>query len=88
MHPKFKIVPLCENQLVSDVLTDILQDANTLTGQVEVDKSKWEALEGEHVKLWHAEKKKYIEEVQQLANYRLESIGSNFRSRKSSSSFN
>lgn len=82
MHPKFKIVPLCENQLVSEELTDILQDASTLTGQIDVDKGKWEALEGEHVKLWHAEKEKYIEEVQQLANYRLESIGSNFRSRK------
>lgn len=82
LHPMFKVVPVCENALVSAELTEILQEAETATTAVQVPTNTWEGLEGKHIALWQAEKQKYITEVQGTANFKLESITSNFRNRK------
>jgi ABC-type transporter MlaC component len=44
----------------------------------------WDVLEGRHITLWKKEKAKHIESVQTIADFRIESIGSNYRSRKRS----
>ena len=82
LHPMFRVVPVCENALVSAELTEILQEAETATTAVQVPTNTWEGLEGKHFDLWQAEKQKYITEVQGTANFKLESITSNFRNRK------
>ncbi len=82
LHPMFKVVPVCENALVCAELTEILQEAETATTAVQVPTNTWEGLEGKHIALWQAEKQKYITEVQGTANFKLESITSNFRNRK------
>ena len=63
-------------------LIDILQDADSTTTQVNVDKRMWDRLEGRHIDLWQQEKENYISGIQSTANYKLESISSNYRNRK------
>ncbi len=82
MQPTFKVVPVCENDLVAAEILNILQEAETATTQVTVTKSTWDVLEPLHIALWLAEKDKYIAGVQGTANYKLESISSNYRNRK------
>ena len=39
-------------------------------------------MEGKHVALWQQEKECYLANIQSTANYKLESISSNYRNRK------
>jgi len=82
MHPTFKVVPICENEMVSNEILNILQEADTAATTATVNKGTWDALEPRHVALWLAEKQTYIANVQGNANYKLESISSNYRNRK------
>ena len=82
LNPMFRVVPVCENEMIAAELTDILQNANTATKSVAVDKSTWSGLEGKHIALWQREKEVYLAGLQNTANYRLESISSNYRNRR------
>lgn len=82
LNPTFKIVPVCDNELIAEELVDIIQNAETSTTHGVIDKSIWANLEGKHIALWQKEKEKYLSNVQGTANYRLESISSNFRNRR------
>jgi len=82
MHPTFKVVPICENEMVSNEILSILQEADTAPTTATVTKGTWDALEPRHVAFWLAEKETYIANVQGTANYKLESISSNYRNRK------
>ena len=82
LHPAFKVVPVCENNLVASELIDILQDADDLQSVSAVNPNTWDGLEGRHIALWQTEKNRFINDVQATANFKLESIGSNFRNRK------
>ena len=78
----FRVVPICENELLAAEITDILQDADTSTTSITVDKGTWAGLEGMHIALWQREKETYLSGIQSTANYKLESISSNYRNRK------
>lgn len=82
LNPMFRVVPICENELLAAELMDILQDANTSTTSITVDKGTWAGLEGMHIALWQREKETYLAGIQSTANYKLESISSNYRNRK------
>ena len=82
LNPMFRVVPICENELLAAELTDILQDADTSTTSITVDKGTWAGLEGMHIALWQREKETYLTGIQSTANYKLESISSNYRNRK------
>lgn len=82
LHPMFKVVSICDNDSIADELTDILQEADTAMNPVTVSKDTWVKLEGKHVLLWQAEKQDYIVNIKNTANYKLESINSNYRNRK------
>ena len=82
LHPMFKAVPVCDNDIISEELTDILQEADTATTTVRVDKSIWSSLESKHLSLWQSALESYTENVKATANYKLESISSNYRNRK------
>ncbi len=82
LNPMFRVMPICENELLAAELTDILQDADTSSTNVTVDRGTWAGLESIHIALWHQEKEKYLAGIQSTANYKLESISSNYRNRK------
>lgn len=84
LNPMFRVVPVCENALLATEFTDILQDANTATNNITVDNGTWTALEGMHISQWKQEKETYLAGIQSAANYKLESISSNYRNRKRS----
>ena len=82
LNPSFRVIPICDDKKVSAELTELLQEAETSEKSVSVDKNTWAPLENQHIALWQKEKAKYIEGIQGLANYKLESISSNYRNRK------
>ena len=82
LNPMFRIVPVCGSDLIAAELTDILQEAETSPIHSTVDKGLWAGLEGRHIALWQREKESYLASIQSTANYKLESISSNYRNRK------
>ena len=82
LNPMFRVVPICDNEMLAAELTDILQEAETSASLAAVDKSTWAGLESKHISLWQKEKEKYLVGIQNTANYKLESISSNYRNRK------
>jgi cell division protein ZapA (FtsZ GTPase activity inhibitor) len=78
----FRVVPICEHDLIAAELTEVLQEAETSSEAVAVSGDTWASLEGKHVLLWQSEKEKYITSVKGTADYKLESINSNYRNRK------
>ena len=82
LNPMFKVVPVCENDLIAADLTDILQEADTSAVSCTVDKGTWSGLEVKHIALWQQEKAVYLAGIQSTANYKLESISSNYRNRR------
>jgi len=84
IQPMFKVVPICSEQAIEVDLVEILQNSDSITAPMTVDQHLWDTLEGRHVALWQKEKAKHIESVQSIANFRIESIGSNYRNRKRS----
>lgn len=82
LHSQFKVVPICDNPMVAAELTDILQDAVALSEKVEIDPTAWDTLESNHYLIWQTEKEKYVSRIRNTANYKLESISSNYRNRK------
>ena len=82
LNPMFRVVPICENEMLAAELTDILQEAETSASLAAVNKSTWAGLESKHISLWQKEKEKYLAGIQNTANYKLESISSNYRNRK------
>lgn len=84
IQPMFRVVPICSNLSVEADLVEILQTSTTTTKPINVEKTIWDSLEGRHIALWQKEKTKHIEAVQAIADFRIESISSNFRSRKRS----
>ena len=82
LNPMFRVVPVCENEIITSELTDILQEADTSSANATVDNNPWSGLEGRHITLWRAEKENYLTGIQSTANYKLESISSNYRNRR------
>jgi len=82
LHPMFKVVSVCSNDTVAGELTEILQEADDVSSNVSVDANTWQGLEGKHISLWQTEKERYMVNVRNTANFKLESISSNYRNRK------
>ena len=82
LNPMFRVVPVCENDLIAAELTDILQEAETSLTHSAVDKAMWTGLEGKHIALWQHEKEAYLAGIQSTAAYKLESISSSYRNRR------
>ena len=82
IQSSFKVVPVCENSAVSDELLNIIQEANCSTTAPSVRQDTWASLEPLHISLWQKEREQYLANVQSTANYKLESIRSNYSNRK------
>ena len=61
---------------------DIIQEANCSTTAPSVRQDTWAFLEPLHISLWQKEREIYLSNVQSTANYKLESIRSNYSNRK------
>lgn len=84
LQPMFKIVPVCDNPFINAELIDIILEADSSEKHIRVDSDIWSSLEEKHMTLWKEEKERYIANMINTANYKLESIGSNYRNRKRS----
>lgn len=82
INPQFRVVTVCDNDNVANELVDILQTPDLITSEINFDDNPWEQLENKHIQMWEQEKEKYLEIVRTTANYKLESIGGNYRNRK------
>ena len=82
MQPKFKVVTVCDNDVIAEEFTDILMNATISSASVGLEQSVISQLESKHIALWQAEKERHLSEVTSTANYKLESIRNNYRGRK------
>ena len=84
LQPSFKVIPVCGNAQLQNELIDVLQEADSVSAETQLEASEWTALEEKQISLWQAEKARYLESVKDTANYKLESIASNYRNQKRS----
>ncbi len=84
LQPMFKVVPICDNDILREELTDILQNAESSDVNILNPSKVWTDLEGKHISLWNQEKEKYLADMKVTANYRLESISSSYRNKRRS----
>ena len=82
LNPMFRVVSVCENDLIESELMGILQEAETSRTHGTVDQAMWTGLEGKHIALWQREKEKYLAGVRSTAAYKLESVSSSYRNRR------
>ena len=82
MQPKFKVVPVCDNDEIAENFTDILMEAKVSDSGNPLSRDAISSLESKQVALWQTEKTKYLADVANTANFKLESIGNNYRNRK------
>ena len=82
LHPAFRVVMVCENDMVAEELPEILQQADTFTTQSAITPETFKGLESKHYDLWQDAKNKFTVDVAGTANFKLESIGNNYRNRK------
>ena len=81
IQPSFKLKVFCENEEVSQELLNIIQVAGS-GRSIEVEEDAWRSLEKQHVEQWQEEKQRYLLEIGNIANYKLESLKSNYINRK------
>lgn len=84
LKPFFKLAVVCDDDSIAGELPQILEEAQSCSGGIKVNSSDWDELEAKQVHLWQQEKAKKVEEANQLAAYKLESLSSNFNNRKHS----
>ncbi len=83
LNQHFRLVTVCENDAVSDELTDILQDTQAAAKPAAADQNTWQKLEEKHVQMWMAEKDSYLQEVRTTEKFRRESLFNSFINKRS-----
>lgn len=84
INPHFKLVVVCDDDVIASELPDILQEAQSCASAVNIKSSDWDSLEGKQVKLWQLEKSSEIAEAETTSIFKIESLTNNFRNRKRS----
>lgn len=82
INPQFRVVTVCDNDSIANELAEILQTPDLATSAINIEEDPWAELEDKHIRLWEQEKAKYLQIVRSTADYKLESIGANYRNRK------
>ena len=78
----FKVVSVCENPIITTELLSIIHEAQCTPPLPDVTSDIWSTLEPIHINMWQTDKKQYIDNIHSTANYKLESISSNYANRK------
>lgn len=84
INPHFKLVVVCDDDVIAAELPDILQESQSGAAAVKMQPSDWDALEKKQVKLWIDEKASEIKEAENTSTFKIESLSNNFRNRKRS----
>ncbi len=84
INPHFKLMIVCDDDVIAKELPDILQEAQNCVGAVKIEPSDWDNLEGKQVKFWITEKADEIKNAESTSTFKIESLTNNFRNRKRS----
>ena len=84
INPHFRLVVVCDDDVIAAELPEILQEAQSGAAAVKINPSDWDALEKKQVKLWMDEKASEIKEAENTSTFKIESLSNNFRNRKRS----
>ncbi len=84
INPHFKLIVVCDDDVIASELPDILQEAQNCATIMNTNPSDWDSLEGKQVKLWQTEKASEITEAETTSIFKIESLTSNFKNRKRS----
>lgn len=84
ISPHFKLVVVCEDDVIAAELPEILQESQSSLASVKINPSDWDNLEKKQVKLWMDAKNAEIKEAENTATFKIESLSNNFRNRKRS----
>lgn len=84
MQPTFKVVPICENTEIAGEVLDLIQHGSSSGKKPNVSPDIWKGLEAIHINCWQKAKGKHQNDLKVNANFKLESISSNFKNRKRS----
>lgn len=79
---RFRLVPICEQDAVSDEFIDIIKSGTVNKPSHNDYSNRWKALEEKHILMWEKEHKEFIEEAKNSSSYKIESLRSNFAHRK------
>lgn len=82
INPHFKLVVVCDDDVIAAELPDILQEAQSGAAAVKMQLSYWDTLERKQVKLWMNEKAEEIKEAENTSTFKIESLSNNFRNHK------
>ncbi|WP_308681029.1 helicase-related protein [Stomatobaculum longum] len=84
INPHFKLVVVCDDDVIAAELPDILQESQSGAAAVKMRPSDWDALEKKQVRLWMDEKAAEINGAANTSTFKIESLSNNFRNRKRS----
>ena len=84
LNPHFRLVVVCDDDVIAAELPDILQESQNGAPAVKLQPSDWDALEKKHVKLWMEEKRMELKEAENTATFKIESLTNNFRNHQRS----
>lgn len=84
LNPHFKLVVVCDDDVMAAELPDILQEAQSGASAVKIQTSEWENLEQKQVTLWMDEKTREVKEAENTSIFKVESLTNNFRNRQRS----
>lgn len=81
-NPHFKLVVVCDDDVIAAELPDILKEAQSSAEAAKMTPTDWDGLEGKQVKLWLDEKAAAIKEAESTSIFKIESLKNNFSNRK------
>ena len=84
INPHFKLVVVCDDDVIASELPDILQEAQSCAAAVNIKPYDWDILEKKQVKLWQEEKNTEITKAETVSIFKIESLTNNWRNRKRS----
>lgn len=84
MNPHFRLVVVCDDDVIAAELPDILQEAQSGSAPIKMQPSDWDELERKQVKLWMEEKNAAVVEAENTSTFKIESLTNNFRNRQRS----
>ena len=82
MNPHFRLVVVCDDDVIASELPDILQEAQSGAAAIRMQPSDWDGLERKQVKLWMEEKSTAVIEAENISTFKIESLTNNFRNRQ------
>lgn len=84
INPHFKLVVVCDDDVIANELPEILQESQTGAPAVKMSSSDWDELERKQLDLWLKGKEAEIIEANNTASFKKESLFNNFNNRKRS----